>query len=67
MSDLESGSGSSDLQSNLDDLDSRLSDLESTDLDGRVSDLETTVSSACHAIETLSVNLQDVAGVYVTC
>jgi chromosome segregation ATPase len=67
VSDLESGSGSSDLQSSLEDLDSRVSDLESSDLDARVSDLETTVSSACDAIDTLSANLQDVSGVYVTC
>jgi len=62
VSDLESGSSSSDLQSSLDDLQSSVDDLDS-----RVSDLETTVSSACDAIDTLSANLQDVSGVYVTC
>ncbi len=52
---LVGGAGSSDLQFTVDGLDSR------------VADVEDQVSSACDAIETLSVNLQDVAGVYAAC
>jgi predicted nucleic acid-binding Zn-ribbon protein len=63
VSDLETGSGTSDLQSSVDDLESRVSDLESgfgssdlqsniDDLDSRVSDLESRADDVENAVSS---------------